>query len=72
MSESFPAVCFLEDLSRILRVSRRTLDRRRRHGALPIRELPRIDKRPRWSGAEVQKFLEGQSELPVSWRKRRA
>lgn len=63
MSVEIPAVCFLEDLSRVLRVSRRTLERRRRHNALPIRELPSLDKRPRWSGVDVQKFLDGQPYL---------
>ena len=60
---TIPAVCFLDDLSRVLRVSRRTLERLRRHNALPIRELPALDKRPRWSGADVQKFLDGQPQL---------
>lgn len=60
---TIPAVCFLEDLSRVLRVSRRTLERLRRHHALPIRELPSLDKRPRWSGVDVQKFLDGQPAL---------
>lgn len=61
-------VYFLEDVARILRVSRRTLERRRAHGVFPIRELDSIDKRPRWSGAEILKFLEGQDRLR-GWKK---
>lgn len=52
-----PAVCFLDDVARALRMSRRTLEKRRRAGVFPIRELPRLDKRPRWSGADVREFL---------------
>lgn len=56
------AVYFIEDLSRVLRVSRRTIERLRRHGAFPIAELPSLDKRPRWSGADVLRYLEGQRQ----------
>lgn len=51
-------MCFIEDLVRLLRTSRRTIARLRRAGAFPIRELPAWDKRPRWSGADVRAFLE--------------
>ena len=53
-------VYFLEDVSRVLRVSRRTIQRLRRHGAFPIKELEALDKRPRWSGADIQRYLDGQ------------
>lgn len=56
-----PTVCFLNDLARILRTSRRTLERMRRYGSLPIDELPALDKRPRWSGEAVRRFLDGQT-----------
>lgn len=68
--EAIPAVCFLEDVCRLLRVSRRTVERLRRHRAFPIPELPALDKRPRWSGAAVQRFLEGQGQLSVIRRRR--
>jgi hypothetical protein len=58
MADEIPAVCFIRDVCRALRMSRTTLKRLRRHGAFPIPELPALDKHPRWSGAEVQKFLE--------------
>ena len=35
--------------------------RLRAHGAFPIKELPALDKRPRWSGVEIQKYLEGKA-----------
>lgn len=64
-------VLFLEDVCRVLRVSRRTVERLRRHGAFPIAELPALDKRPRWSGAEVQRYLEGRNQMARSaWRRR--
>lgn len=63
-------VYFLEDVCRLLRIPRRNLERLRTHGAFPIPELPRLDKRPRWSGAEILKFLEGQQRLSVrGWKK---
>lgn len=55
-------VLFLEDLVRILRVSRATIERRRKSHAFPIPELPALDNRPRWSRVMVEKFL--QSQLP--------
>lgn len=56
-----PTVCFVTDLARILRTSRATIDRLRRHNCFPIRELPSIDKRPRWAGADVQRYLDGKT-----------
>lgn len=58
-----PAVCFLDDLVRILRTSRRTIERMRRAGVFPIRELPSLDKRPRFAGEEVRRFLAGEQRL---------
>lgn len=58
MSTPIPDVCFLDDVAAALRVSRRTIEKLRRHGAFPIRELPSLDKRPRWSGADVRAYLE--------------
>jgi hypothetical protein len=54
-----PAVCFIEDVCRVLRISRRSLERARRYRSFPIRELPALDARPRWSGEDVRKYLEG-------------
>lgn len=63
-----PSVCFIEDVCRELRISRRTLERLRRHGAFPIRELPSLDKRPRWSRDSLARYLEGQPQLSVRRR----
>lgn len=63
------AVLFIEDVSRELRVSRRTIDRLRRHRAFPIPELPSLDKRPRWSRADVDRYLASAS-LPLARRRR--
>lgn len=65
-----PAVCFIEDVCRVLRISRRTLERLRRHRVFPIEEMGGLDKRPRWSGAKVTAFIEGQQELRVMRRRR--
>ena len=57
MTSTIPTVCLIEDICRELKISRRTLQRLRRHQAFPIQELPSLDKHPRWSGADVEKFL---------------
>jgi hypothetical protein len=50
-------VLFIEDVARILRTSRSTIERRRRSGSFPIPELPAIDERPRWSRQAVERYL---------------
>lgn len=52
-----PEVLFIEDVARILRTSRSTIERRRRAGTFPIPELPGIDERPRWSRHAVEQYL---------------
>lgn len=70
MSDTVPAVCFVEDVARILRTSRRTIDRLRRHGCFPVPELPSLDKRPRWAGADVERYLASASVPARSWKRR--
>jgi hypothetical protein len=50
-------VFFIEDVARVLRTSRSTIERRRRNGSFPVPELPRLDGRPRWSRQAVERFL---------------
>lgn len=60
MSENgwvLPDVCFIADVARALRTSRRSIERRLAVNTFPIRPLPSIDSRRRWSGADVRKFL---------------
>lgn len=52
-----PDVLFIDDVARILRTSRSTIERRRRAGTFPIPELPSIDERPRWSRQAVEGYL---------------
>ena len=52
-----PDVLFIEDVARVLRTSRSTIERRRRNGSFPVPELPRLDWRPRWSRQAVERFL---------------
>ena len=49
-------VLFIDDLAVELRVSRSTIERRRREGSFPIPELPSIDRRPRYSRSAVEKY----------------
>lgn len=66
-----PDVCFLDDVARALRTSRRQVERLRACNTFPIPELPRIDSRPRWSGKAVREFIDNQS-ISMSRRLRRA
>lgn len=63
------AVLFLDDICRELRTSKRTVQRLRRHGTFPIRELQAIDKRPRWSRAAVDEYL-ASAAVPLKLRRR--
>ena len=71
--EAIPSVCFLEDVCRVLRISLTTAKRLRRHGTFPIPELPALDKRPRFSGAQLAAYIRGEREGRYSsWRRKRA
>lgn len=50
------SVLFIEDLVKELRISRSTIERRRRSHSFPIPELPPLDCRPRWSRFAVERF----------------
>lgn len=52
-----PDVLFIPDIAAALRTSRSTIERRLRDGSFPVPELPRIDKRPRWSRRAVEAYL---------------
>ena len=52
------SVLFLHEVAALLRVSRSTIERRRREGTFPIPELRPLDRRPRWSRGEVERFVE--------------
>jgi len=69
---TIPHVCLIGDLCRILQVSRTTIEKLRRHGAFPIPELPALDKRPRWSGDAVRRYLASTQQQFGSRRFRRS
>lgn len=56
-SDLTPDVLFIDDVAKVLRTSRSTIERRRRNGTFPVPELPRFDGRPRWSRQSVERFL---------------
>lgn len=70
-SPPIPHVLFIDDLAAILRVSRSTIERRRRSGDFPIAELPAIDDRPRWSSDSVRNYLNSTHHDRVLRRKQR-
>ena len=60
MSESLSgasSILFIDEVATVLRVSRSTIERRRRDGTFPIAELPSLDSRPRWTRQAVERFL---------------
>lgn len=67
-----PPVCYLADLHRILGISFSQIHALRQAGVFPIAELPRLDRRPRWSGEAVRRYISGDTRLSVvpSHRKR--
>ncbi len=56
------AVLFIDDVARELRMSRRSIERLRRHGAFPIPTMPSLDKRARWSSDAVDAFKSQHAE----------
>lgn len=65
-----PAVLFDKDVCAELRISLRTLKRRRRAGAFPIPELPSLDRRHRYARRDVDAFLSREHRPLVVARKR--
>lgn len=53
-----PDVCFVEDVCRELRLSRRTFHRLRALKLLPLTELQRLDRRLRFAGESVAALKE--------------
>ena len=68
--DELPDVLLDEDLARALRTSERTVQRRRAQHALPIPELPSIDRRHRYGKPDVIRYLERQA-TGASVRRRR-
>lgn len=54
-----PPVLFIEDLARLLGTSARTIRKRMHSPRWPFSELPRIDRKPRWSRDQVLATLAG-------------
>jgi hypothetical protein len=52
-------VLLIDDIARLLKTSPRTIARRIRAGSFPFPQLPRIDKRARWSRVVIERILAG-------------
>ena len=72
MSEEIPLVCTIQDLARILKTSTRTIARQRKAGTFPIKELPELDRKPRWGRRDVEAFAarETQPAMTLALRRR--
>lgn len=62
-----PLVCFADDLAAALRCSRRTIDRLRHAGQLPV-ELP-IPGRARWSREAILGWIAAAGSKPRKGRR---
>lgn len=62
-SQPIPDVCFIPDICRALKVSRRTVERLLRFDAFPIPRMGALDRRHRWSGARVREFRDAGHQL---------
>ena len=59
--EPIPATCTVADVCRLLHLSQRQFFTLRAAGTFPIPEvLPRLDRRPRFSGELVRRYLAGE------------
>lgn len=56
-----PAVCTIPEVCRLLKISRAQFFALRQQGTFPIPEiLPRLDRRPRFSGDAIRRYLAGE------------
>jgi len=56
-TDTIPDILTIDELARALHCSRRSIERRLAVGTFPIRPLPAIHSRRRWSGEDVRQFL---------------
>lgn len=60
VDEPIPMVCTIEDICRILQLSESQFFNLRKQGVFPIPEIqPRLDKRPRFRGVDVRRYVNG-------------
>jgi len=60
LSERIPHVCTIDDVCRILQIGQSTYFAWTNSGRLPFAEIqPRIGRSPRFSGADLQLWIEG-------------
>lgn len=59
--EAIPATCTVADVCRLLQLSQRQFFSLRAAGTFPIPEiLPKLDRRPRFRGEDVRRYLAGE------------
>ena len=69
VGETIPLVCLVDDVCRLLRISRAQYFSLRKRGLFPIPEIePRVGD-PRYHGADVQRYLQG-AFAPRGWSRR--
>lgn len=70
VAERLPKVLTVKDVCRVLNISLAQFYLLKRKGTFPIQELlPKVTRGPRFAGADVQRYLDGEFAEP---RRRRA
>ncbi len=75
MSEAvnaLPTILYDRDVCVLLDISLTTLKKLRRQHVFPIPELPKLDKRHRYSRRDVERYLDGETRGSLSLARRRA
>lgn len=62
--DPFPPVMTQKEVARVLRVSVRQVQILEKAGRFPIPRLPSLDKKPRYAGEQVKRFVGGMSPQP--------
>jgi len=63
---NYPPVLLIEHMAQVLNMSVRTINKRRHSKQWPFTELPRLDRKPRWSRDQVLAVLAGQARPRLS------
>ena len=66
---ALPLILYDADLCALLDINDRTLQRLRKHGVFQIPELPKLDRRHRYSRRDVEAYLNRESGLTMTRRR---
>lgn len=71
LEAALPLVCGDEDLGLVFDWKPRTVRKKRALGLIPVPELPRVDRRHRFSRADIVRFVQGETRAEIEIGRRR-